>query len=362
MASRALTVCLLLLSACATPPAPRAVDPRLVWTERIQAAIQLSWGRKELENLLDEIRTPGTQRPSRLDGGGFSIDAAPMTFYDLYSLDETFSLYVVWRGEDARRGIRSMEVVGLPDLGRRIDPELVEAVAAIHRSPSAERGLEFGSLRLIRAVNALQLLGKEKALKALWAYDRLAHDLSYEERQKYQVDEYRILPLVRLLFEGPGGRRPPFLLGAGDVADPGDDSWPLFPIVLVQDVPFMMVSGYALAGKAQSASAHLRGELGPMRAAPLAPRATPLDAADELTQSAVWKSLKLGPGNEGRKKWQIRRQALGAVASIFALRPEESSNDCCVDPTETQWRAAVERAASSGLIWSPEIQDFILGR
>ena len=87
-----------------------------------------------------------------------------------------------------------------------------------------------------------------------------------------------------------------------------------------------------------------------------------MEAADELTQSAAWAALKLGPGNEGRKRWQVRRQALAAAASVFALRPEESSNDCCVDPTETQWRAAVERSRSSGIVWNPEVQDFILGR
>jgi hypothetical protein len=337
---------ILLLSACAAPP-PASVDPqRQAWIEKA-GSIPASWGRKDLDAF-----------GPHLDGGGFSVGSAPLTAFDLYELDETFALYVVWKDLDVQRGIRSTEVVAFKDLRSRIDPDLYDAVLAIQRSPSAQRGLEFDPLRLIRAVNALQALGKEKALKALRAYERLDGDLSQEERRKYQVDEYRILPIARLLFE----TAPPFALGAGDVAAPEGGAWPQFPIVLAQDVPFMMVSGYTLAGKGQRAAEYLKSSFGPLRAAPLAPRGTALEAADELTQSAAWASLRLGAGNEGRKRWQIRRQALGALSAIFAPRPEETSNDCCVDPTETQWRATVARAASSGILWSPEIQAFIVGR
>jgi hypothetical protein len=58
----------------------------------------------------------------------------------------------------------------------------------------------------------------------------------------------------------------------------------------------------------------------------------------------------------------MRRQALEAASTVFSLRPDETTSDCCVDPTETQWRAAVDRAKEAGIVWSPEIQDFILGR
>jgi len=352
---KALIVCLLLGGGCAASPPPR--DPRAEWMEKIRP-LRPSWGRKEVHDFLEALRGPAPH----LDGGGFQADRGPTTYFDLYTLDETFALYVAWKDLEARNGIRSTEIVAFPDLRNRIDPDLYEAVAAIHRSPSPQRGLQFSPLRMVRAVNALQPLGKEKALKALRAYERLARELSVEQRRKYLVEEDRILPIVHLLFEGKGRRLPGFLLGAGDVAPPPGGAWPLFPIVLVQDVPFMMVSGYVLNGVPQGAADHLRLDLGPVRADPLAPRVPALEAADELTQSDAWASLRLGPGNEGRKRWMIRRQALDAVSSVFRLRPEESSNDCCVDPTETQWRAAVARAGSSGLIWSPELQDFILGR
>lgn len=357
----------LLLSACDAPrtvPAVKAsgpVDERAFWEERTRA-IRLSWSRPELDAFLDSIRTPDAHRLNLLDGGAFNTNRAVMTYFSLYSLDDTFSLYVIWEDPDSRKGIASTEVIGLPDALNRIDPELREAVAAIHRSPSPQRGLEFSSVRLIRAVNALQPLGKEKALKALWAYYRLARDLSVGDRRKHHTDEYRILPIVHLLFESPPGGMPGFILGAGDVAAPEVRAWPLFPIALVQDVPFMMVSGYMLAGMPQDAADHLRLKLGPIRPAPLAPQVTPLEAADELTQSEGWNALHLPPGELGRKRWHVRGQALRAVSSVFTPRTEETSNDCCVNPTEAQWGATVGRAKSSGLLWSPETQDFILGR
>jgi len=337
---------LLLFSACASPPPPAPQDAkRQAWIEKTRA-IPSSWGRKELDGVAAHV-----------DGGGFSAESVPMTYFDLYELDETFTLYVVWNGQDVREGIRSTEVVSFQDLRPRVDPELFEAVAAIHRSPSAQRGLEFNPVRLIRAVNVLQALGKEKALKALWAYVHLAGELPVADGFKYQVDEYRVLPVARLLFNGP-----PFVLGAGDISPPEGKEWPLFPIVVVQDLPFMLVSGYILAGRGQSADEYLRGTAGSLREAPLAPRVTALEAADELTQSETWKALRLGPGNEGRKRWQLRAQALRALSPVFTRRPEETSNDCCVDPTEPQWRATLERAKSAGILWCPELQEFIIGR
>jgi hypothetical protein len=365
MSSRAVLPLLLLITACSVPATPAPDNPpedrRAFWQEQTRM-IPSSWGRKKVDAYLDGIRVSVPHRPAFINGGGFTEDSQPMTYFDLYSLDGVYDLYLSWNEQEVPKGIRSAEVVSFQDLKKRIDPELWEAVWAIQRSPSAQNGLNFNPVLLLRAVNALHPLGKEQALKALWAYDRLAHDLSSVDRRKYHVDEYRILPIVHLLFESPIGSKPGFVLGAGDVAPPKGEAWPLFPIVLVQDVPFMMVSGYVLSGIPQQAADHLRRDLGPLRSAPLSPKGTALEAADELTESEAWKALRLGPGNEGRKKWQIRRQALGALSAVFTPRPEESSNDCCVDPTEAQWRATVARASSSGLLWSPEVQDFILGR
>lgn len=363
MSSRALLWLLLLLSACSASPARQQApaDRRTLWRERVRG-IRPEFDRKDIEAFLDSVRVPAAHRPPYLSGGGFSDEDHPMTHFELYSLDETFALYLVWKGEPAKDGIRSAEVVAFEDLKSRVDPALWDAVEAIHRSPSGQQGLGFDPVCLIRAVNALQPLGKEKALEALRAYDRLAGELSFADHHKYQIDEYRILPIVQLLFESPAGSMPPFALGAGDLAPPEPPHCPLFPLVLSQDVPFMLVTGYTLAGIPEMAADRLKLKLGPIRSAPLSPRVTALEAADDLIRSEAWAALGLQAGQAGRKRWELRRQALRALSTVFAPRPEETTNDCCVDPTETQWRATVARASSSGVLWSPEIQDFILGR
>jgi hypothetical protein len=109
-----------------------------------------------------------------------------MTYFDLYELDETFTLYVVWNGRTCARasGRRRLSLL------RTCGPDRSGALRGGRRHPplaSAQRG--WSSTRpLIRAVNALQALGKEKALKALWAYVR-CRELG-RGRFKYQVDEY----------------------------------------------------------------------------------------------------------------------------------------------------------------------------
>jgi len=366
MARRSLVVALLLFAACGkppTPPPPPAPAPapkspedveRAAWGEKVRE-IRLTWDRKQLEEYLDGIRT---HQSGFLRGGAFSEGPGPAVWFSLYSLDATWNLYVVWNGEESADGIRSLEVAGFCELRPRMDPALLAAVTAIHQAPTAQDGLRFDPRSLIRAVNVLHALGKERALQALRAYDQLCGELSRGDRNKYHLDEYRILPIVQILFSHPT----PFRLGEADVSNPGKPHWPLFPLALVDDVPFLVVSGYSLAGLGERPSHRLTDDLGPMRGEPLAPRRIALEASDELIQSAAWKALKLEPCTVGRKTWQIRTQALTSMSSVFALRREEKSNDCCVDPTEEQWHAAVERAKASGLIWSPEIQDFILGR
>lgn len=336
-------------------------EDRAGWKDKLRA-IQPTWGRKELTAYLETVRFPVAHRPDVLHGGGFGTGSG-LTFFEVYSLDQTTSLYVVWNSENSAKGIRSTEAVRFADLKDRVDAELFDAISAIQRSPSAQHGLGFAPVPLIRAVNALQALGKEKAVQALRAYCRFARALTAEERNKHVVDESRILPILRLLFPQPPGGMTEWGLGIPDVPPPPARLWPDYPLASPQDVPFMVVSGWQPAtGRPKEAEDQLRVDPGPLRPEPLSPKVTPLEAADQLTQSEGWKALRLQAGDEGRKKWQIRRQALAAVSSVFSLLREESSNDCCVDPTEPQWRAAVDRAKGSGLIWSPEIQDFILGR
>src|SRR6185436_3983692 len=104
------------------------------WAEKLRS-IRPSWGRKELAAFLETVRFPVAHRPDVLTGGVFA-SGNRLTFYEVFSLDRTTSLYVVWNSEDSTRGLRSTETVRFTDLKDRIEADLFDAVSAIQGSPS----------------------------------------------------------------------------------------------------------------------------------------------------------------------------------------------------------------------------------
>ncbi len=335
---------LLLLAACG------AAGPGAAWRERLRD-LRPGSSRREVEDLLESLVRADPHRPRLLRGA----PTGPLPPADVYALDDDAALRAAW----GPSGLRSADVVVFSSLRDRTGAADFDAVAAIHRSPSAQGGLAFDPVPLIRAVNTLHALGRERTLSAIRAYAALAASMDAEEIRTYAVDPSRILPLLRLLFEPPGGEPGDVGLGRPDLAAPGSEHWPCFPMILVYDVPFMIVSGY---DPVPPVPGPLRLPAGPMRDAPLAPSATPLEAADALTESEAWRALRLGPGDYGRKRWLVRRQALAAAAGGFTPRADEGGSDCCADLSETQWRAMLARSNEAGLVWSAERQDFIAGR
>lgn len=104
---------------------------------------------------------------------------------------------------------------------------------------------------VIEAVNALQPLGKDRALDAIEAY--LA-------RADQESDRHGLFLVMRVLFEVPAepGHHPPLRLGGSVPPPPADPtSLPLFPIALIGDIPLMLVSGYVLGGEPEPLAGHL---------------------------------------------------------------------------------------------------------
>ena len=146
---------------------------------------------------------------------------------------------------------------------------------------------DFGRYRprpMIDAVNALLPLGAEGALDAIEAY---------LGRQDLDSDPKAGLFLVlRVLFEVPAdpGYHPPLRLGAAVPPPPPDlKSLPLYPIMLVDGWPLMLVSGYALGGDTEAVAAHVEfyRAHGKTRASPL----TPAGAGDSVFGhfEAIWR-------------------------------------------------------------------------
>ena len=96
----------------------------------------------------------------------------------------------------------------------------------------------------VRVVNHLRHLGKFQALKVLEADRRESFD-----------EELKIHLICRMLFLNPAGWKPPRSgvpfpnVGTGAMA-----KFPLFPLAISKGIPFVLIKGYELDGRGESAA------------------------------------------------------------------------------------------------------------
>jgi hypothetical protein len=127
---------------------------------------------------------------------------------------------------------------------------------------------DYHPRRVIDAVNALVPLGKEDALAALNSQlARQGPDAGAEEG---------LFLVLRVLFVVPvdPGHQPPMRLGGTAPPPPSEPArLPHFPLVLIDDVPLLMIAGYALGGDTEPVSVHLAhyAAHGTIRESPLRP-------------------------------------------------------------------------------------------
>lgn len=217
---------------------------------------------------------------------------------------------------------------------------------------------------LIKAVNALQALGKQPALDALRRYIEIAPEgLFHSGRPAFdpanidQGDYNVAFWIIRLLFEpaqsGTRIRQP--LLGAA-VPSPGKGDerlWPLFPMELVDDVPFMIAHGWNLGGVPEHPSSHIEWaeRYGVVRDMPLRPADDPLAVADRLLSLPKSQRLKL-------RDDPIRTQAWQLVADLFPTITPDPKNFDEIGPQ--QWTELRRLAAQRRLYWDEKRQAYTL--
>jgi hypothetical protein len=162
-------------------------------------------------------------------------------------------------------GGRGTPYTAIPEAELRLLLELVDAV------PSYSATLD--PARLIQAVNALQPLGKERALAVVEEYLRVSSSLDNPGREG-------VFLVMRALFDAPV--MPPMMVGMPARSPKDPRLLPRFPLTIVGDVPLMLAGGYSLAGKAEPPEqdvAWFRAN-GVVRARPLAPLPDVIDAID----------------------------------------------------------------------------------
>jgi len=90
-------------------------------------------------------------------------------------------------------------------------------------------------------------------------------------------------------------------------------NWPLYPIELVDGIPFMVGQQIAMGGFPEPPQSHIRWveQYGVMRNSPISPSGNPLLAAEKLMATEKFKAIKETWGHS--KVRHIREQAFGCL-------------------------------------------------
>ena len=240
------------------------------------------------------------------------------------------------------------------------DPQSNELKLIAHASEWPNDSVN--GLRLVRAVNALQPLGKEKALGILQEYADGNFDMGISHRTPV------VFWIIRCLFEPavPGKRHPPpYLKVPGETVEfrnPID--WPLDPIVIIDDLPFVL--DYTNWVYAEFADSHIdwARRHAVIRDRPLTPTGDPLQAAEKLLASRRFAHLNQLTGdrevNKKRQRdWEFKRMLvrMQAIAMLEAINWFDSDEPEYFDFVG-RWHRTVEREAGQWH-WHPRSQQFL---
>ena len=210
------------------------------------------------------------------------------------------------------------------------EQELRKLMQLLDDVPSYNERLD--SLALVRAVNALHPLGKDKALDVIDEYLRVASPFDDPGREG-------VFLVLRALFEPP---MPPMMVGAP--SPPVDaKTFPLHPLIIIGDVPLKIVSGYVLAGAAERPEDDVAAfrKQGTLRAKPLSPSPSVLDDLDfamlpgvdrlyVMDQALRFFGTVYRPADRtvdtwvsDRKMWAVHRASIKKLAPVWNARTQQ---------------------------------------
>lgn len=207
-------------------------------------------------------------------------------------------------------------------------------------------------LRIIQAVNALVPLGKDGAASVLGEYLRVSSHFEDPGREG-------VFHVLRTLFDPPPstGVFPHMRVGSPSPGfPPNDKDAPRFPIVIVDDIPFVGVRGYALAGLAESPEMHLAWmkDHAELRKAKLSPTSTPIATLEKMVgapKTPFVTALGLHDTDRSLFMEQGARLLAHVVPTGFnaALPPDDA------------WKV-FESARAVSFTWSTADDDYLLVR
>ncbi|MES2787980.1 MAG: hypothetical protein V4719_00050 [Planctomycetota bacterium] len=233
-------------------------------------------------------------------------------------------------------------------------PKLAPELELIHRANGWPTGKPTG-VDLIRAVNALQKLGKQRALAKLEKYVELrGNDPSLADREV-------TFWIIRMLFEPiQSGDRIPvpgigwYLIGHNE---PDAPLWPLNPLETVGDVPFMVGTEYCFDGEYESPQLHLQKIRFPcvVREELMHPTIDPLSAAERILTSPKFKRLKDHDREQATKL--IRFQALAMLPGLVQPMGKDRDDDDLNNDAE--WAVRLAEVKELHITWEVASERFV---
>ena len=236
-----------------------------------------------------------------------------------------------------------------PDPGLLPEAELLPLLRLIDQAPSYGLGYHYDPLAVIRIVNALQPLGKEKALTAIDEYLRVATHFHSAAREG-------LFLVLRVLFEVPTdpGYMPKMGVGEEMPSQPADAKRiPRFPILLEDDIPLLLVRGYNLGGEPERAERHVAyfRAKGTLRERRLTPANTPLGLLGRFTKTTgqLYDDTALSDC-----KLLIANQLLHLLDSVYRREEERGLRFQPGNGFDNRWKTVMAEVEKLDIRWSAE--------
>ena len=328
----------------------READPlhsKAVWQTKLESISNFT-SVDEFQSTVDKWRgfTPHVARSV------YGIVSSRVGWCNWLELDEDWT--IVWQPSIGAR------IVGVPDLSHQIPVDQYEAIRAIHRSPTLEG--EFDPVNLIRAVNILQAMGEKRAIEAMKAYCMISESNPQLESQGFNAD--RVFWLTRLLYISNDPFQP---IAAPQLGAPSIDVKrssqldAVFPLVLQNDIPFRLNSGYLLGGYRASPIGYLDfcRTIATFRSEPLRPTTDALTAASTIIHERLIEPA-ISSADIDSVKEDLRGQAICASENVLGDPRELCTYELLqFKCTDDQWASACELNRVARTAWSALCRDFV---
>jgi hypothetical protein len=216
------------------------------------------------------------------------------------------------------------------------------------------QGTGYDPLAMIQAVNTLRSLGKDQALAVVREYLRVVPNGPPRS-------ERVIMLVLRLLFDTEGVP-PRIVIGAPSPEEPKDHDLksllPLFPLVVVQDVPFLVVADYRILGRPSPATTHIDyyEEHGALRGAPFKPTDNLRQLLTAMEHSAWWR-IYSGDPQRGRN---IMTCQLSHLARTVAPDLEGDLRFTAQEIVADKWLRAAPRLNPENIAWEASTNCYVL--